>query len=175
MTTSPTARDAAETAKAVAADARDRIRAEGERAVDNARENAQTFAAERRDFASDYLGDVSDALVSAQNTLTDRGRTGAANLVHKAATEMNDLASRVHGQDVGRAISEVETFARNRPALFFGGAFALGFIVTRVLAGAGDPSRSPGYADPEARSPGHAKPEVRASAGPTAGVPQDNG
>ncbi len=156
MATSTTAKDAAETAaetaKAVASEARDRIRAEGERAVHAARDNAETFAAERRDYAADYLGDVSDALISAENTLSDRGRAGTAHMVHRAAAEVNDLAERVHGQDVGRMITEVETFARTRPALFFGGAFCLGFVLTRMFAGP-DGERTTGRSDtPEARA-----------------------
>ena len=134
MPTSPSATDAAQTAKAVASEARDRIRAEGERAVQAARENAEFFASQRRDFAADYLHDVSDALGSAETTISERGRTGTARVIRKAADEVQHLAGRVHGQDVNRMISEVETFARTRPALFFGGAFVLGFTLTRLFA-----------------------------------------
>jgi hypothetical protein len=133
MSTTRTTTGAAETAKAVAAEARERIRAEGERAVHAARENTEAFASERRDFAANYLDDVSDALGSAESTLSERGRSDTARMVHKTAGEVQHLADRVHGQDVGRLISEVETFARTRPALFFGGAFILGFALTRLL------------------------------------------
>ena len=128
---------------------RDRIRAEGERAADTARENAQTFASRQRDVAGDYLDDVTDALGAAESTLHERGRSGTARAVKGAANEVHQLANRVHGQDVGRVISEVESFARTRPALFFGGAFALGFALTRVLGTTGEPSRSTEHAIPD--------------------------
>lgn len=146
MATSPSATEAAETAKAVAAEARDRIRSEGERAVHAARQNAEALVSERRDFAADYLGDVSDALGSAEATLNERGRKGAAQLVNKAANEVQHLAGRVHGQDVGRVITEVETFARTRPALFFGGAFLVGYAAMRMLAPADDQHQSEDHA-----------------------------
>lgn len=156
MPTSPSAREAAETAKAVASDARDRIRAEGERAVHAARENAEAFASDRRDLAADYLGDVSDALGSAEQTLNDRGRSGTAHAVHRAADEVQHLAGRVHGQDVHRMISEVETFARTRPALFFGGAFVLGFALTRLLSAPGETAGATGHSTAEGQPPGTA-------------------
>jgi len=154
MPTSQSANKAAESARAAASEVRDRIRGEGERAVDTARENARTFAAQKRDFAGEYLDDVSDALGSAESTLHERGRTGTARMVQGATDEVHRLADRVHGQDVGQMITEVETFARTRPALFFGGAFALGFALTRVL---GAPSE--GSHREASRSPGHAIPD----------------
>lgn len=155
MPTSSSTNEAAETAKAVAAEARERIRAESERAVDAAKENAEAFAAKRRDFAADYLGDVSDALLSAENTLSDRGRSGAAHLVQRAANEVSHLADRVHGQDINRALEEVEGFARTRPTLFFGGAFFLGFLLTRAIAGAAAADRSPQGGHPDGPTPRH--------------------
>lgn len=163
--TSSSTSEAAETAKAVAAEARERIRAESEKAVDAAKDNAEAFATKRRDFAADYLGDVSDALLSAENTLSDRGRGGAAQLVHRAADEVSHLAERVHGQDISRAMDEVENFARTRPTVFFGGAFFLGFLLTRAIAGASGTQSSPRSEDPHGpiqRHEGYAAPQHEA-------------
>ena len=72
--------------------------------------------------------------------LWKRYRGGTAGVFHRAADEVGHLADRVHGQNVGRMVDEVEMFARTRPAVFFGGAFLLGFLATRLLTAISDDS-----------------------------------
>lgn len=134
METSSSMDRATASAKRAAADAKERARAEGERVVGEARKEAESFAGARRESVAGYLRDVSDALGSAGATLEERGRSGTARGVRIAAEEVSNLGDRVHNQDVGRAVHAVEDFARNRPGLFFGGAFLLGFAATRMLA-----------------------------------------
>lgn len=141
METSSSMDRATASAKRAAAEAKERARAEGERLVGEARSEAESFASARREVVAGYLRDVSDALGSAGATLEERGRSGTARGVRVAAEEVGNLSERVHNQDVGRAIYAVEDFARNRPGLFFGGAFLIGFAATRMLSDRSDVGR----------------------------------
>lgn len=139
-TSSSTDRGATASAKNAATEAKERVRAEGERVVGAARREAQSFAKARRDFAGDYLRDVSDALESATATLDERGRTSTAHYVGIAADQVQTMSDRVHRQDVQKVVHEIENFARTRPALFFGGAFLLGFAATRIVTDRPEPA-----------------------------------
>jgi hypothetical protein len=121
-------------AKQAAADARERLREQGGRLADTARERAEEESRRRRDDVADYLHDLADAFGSATATLEERQRKGAAYCTRRVGDEIGRMGNRVEGQDVGHFFSEVEGFARRRPALFFGGAFLLGYGLTLMLA-----------------------------------------
>lgn len=133
MQTAESATNASEALKKVTARARERVRGEGERLIEEAKEEAQGFAVERRDVAASYVGDLAAALDSATETLEARGRTGSAHYVRMAASELHRLGDKVNRQDVGRFVGEVEGFARQQPLLFFGGAFLIGYAAIRLM------------------------------------------
>ncbi len=129
------AQQAGDTLRKVTAAARGRARHEGERLIEEARDEARGFAVERRDVAASYVTDIADALDTATQVLDERGRSRSAQYVRRAADELQQLSDRVNRQDVGRWLGEIEGFARAQPLLFFGGAFLLGYAAVRFLGG----------------------------------------
>jgi hypothetical protein len=128
-----TKENAARAAKDAAKNVERQIRSTGEQACDTVKTEAERLAVERRNGIASYAHDVADALASASNTLQERGRDTAARVAHRAAEELGALSQRVEGQDVGSLLHSVEDFARNRPALFLGGAFLLSFALVRYF------------------------------------------
>lgn len=129
------AQQAGDTLKKVTAAARGKARYEGERLIEEARDEARGFAVERRDIAASYVTDVAEALDTATQILNERGRARSARYVRRAAEELQQFGDRVNRQDVGRWLGEIEAFARTQPLLFFGGAFLLGYAAVRFLGG----------------------------------------
>jgi hypothetical protein len=162
--TAANAQDPSASATTMANEARKRMRTESERLISDAREGAESFASDQRDFAADYLIDLSDALGTAGTELSGRSRTSAAHVFHRAADETRRLADRVHGQDVGRVVGELETFARTRPTVFFGGAFMLGFVATRLLVAAARSNEAGDIRDGLASPSTHADTSARGEA-----------
>jgi hypothetical protein len=80
----------------------------------------------------------------------------------QAADQVDNLAAFLNNRDVGDLLQEVEGFARRQPAVFVGGAFALGVLGARFLKSSQrnvDPRNKDGYADLE----GYSRPGYRSS------------
>lgn len=128
-----TKEDAARAVKDAAKNVERQIRSTGEQAYDTVKTEAERLAVERRNGIASYAHDVADAFASASNTLQERGRNTAAHVARRASEELGALSQRVGGQDVGSLLHSVEDFARQRPALFLGGAFLLSFALVRYF------------------------------------------
>lgn len=128
-----TTQDAARVVKQAARSVEDQLRSNGEQAYLSAKAEAERLALERRDVAASYTHDIAEAFNNASNILQERGRDTAAQVIRRAATEIDGLGRKVEGQDVSSLLHEVEAFARRRPALFLGGVFLLSFAVVRLL------------------------------------------
>jgi hypothetical protein len=60
----------------------------------------------------------------------------------KAADQVEQLAGYLQSRDVNQIVADAEGFARSRPSVFLGGAFALGFLLSRFLKSAPASSRT---------------------------------
>jgi hypothetical protein len=121
--------------RAATAEARERARVKGDELVSEARDQAHAFAVEKRDGAASYVSDLADALDRATEVLSERGRSGSAQYAQMAVRRLHELGNRVDRQNVNSWIDEVESVARERPLLVFGGAFLLGYAFMRFLGG----------------------------------------
>jgi hypothetical protein len=127
-------REFGQAAKDAASRAGDAVRQAAEDAVSAAREETEAKAAEHRDAAAAYLDDIAAAFDAAGRTLEERGRRGAAALTRSAKDNADRLRDQVSEHDIHALIDQVENFARRRPALFFGGAFLLGYAAIQFLS-----------------------------------------
>lgn len=134
--------EAAAAVKKAAKSVGDQIQTASEEAYRSVKTEAERLASQRRDGMAGYAFDLSDAIESASATLEERGRHTAAQFARRAAEEIDSLGGRVQGQDVGSLLHRVEDFAKERPALFLGGAFLLSFALIRYL-GRGDGRPAP--------------------------------
>ena len=55
-----------------------------------------------------------------------------ASAIQRGAAELNTLATSLRERDARDLLSEVQSFARQRPAVFIGGALAAGFAIARI-------------------------------------------
>ena len=119
---------------------RDQASALGRKATDGAKQlasSAQSTAQQRidrsRQDAASTLTSVASTLKSSSSQLRDGDQPMASEYIERAAQQIERVAEYVQNADMGKMMSEVEDFARRRPAVFIGSAFAAGLLAARFL------------------------------------------
>ena len=112
----------------------------GRKATDGARQlasSAQSTAKQRLDRgkqdAALTLSSVASTLLTSGSHLRDDDQPMAGEYVERAARQIERVANYMQSADVREMVSEVEDFARRRPAVFIGSAFAAGLLAARFL------------------------------------------
>lgn len=112
----------------------------GRKATEGARDVATQAQSEARNRvergkqeAATTLSSVASTLLQSGLQLRDDQQTVAGDYVEKAARQIERAANYVQNADLREMVDEVEHFARRRPALFVGSAFAAGLLAARFL------------------------------------------
>lgn len=101
------------------------------------------------------LSSVATTLLNSSSQLRDEQQGAAGEYIGKAAEQIDRLASYIQNADPAEVADNIQQFARRRPAVFIGAAFAIGVIGARFLkssrrtAVGGDRLSSPGLTDRE--------------------------
>lgn len=96
------------------------------------REKASAQLAPRRDPGTDGLNTVAGARETPSG-LRDQDHDYLAGYVDKAADHLERFSIRTKERDIGDLVNDVQNFARRRPMVFVGAAFAVGFFGSRFL------------------------------------------
>ena len=133
--------------------------------VNRVRESASTQLSRQKDRATDSLGSVAHAVRQSTQQLRDQQHDTLAQYIEQAANQLDRFSARLREKNVNELVSEAQRFARQRPALFIGSAFALGLIGARFLKSSADRegTREPERYIPQTRLPaaGYAGREAR--------------
>ena len=101
--------------------------------VDKVRERATAQLSSQKDKATDGLGTVAQAVRQTTQSLRDQQHDTVAQYVERAADQIERVSERLKNKDVGELLDDAQQLARRQPALFIGGAFALGLVGARFL------------------------------------------
>lgn len=126
------AQDVAHQAREKATEIKDQVK-------DQAREKVNTHVSQQKDRAAEGLGTVANALRQTGHNLREQDGNPVHEYMAKAADSVERLSGYLQNKSVGEIVSEVEGIARREPALFLGGAFALGLLGARFLKSSGQP------------------------------------
>jgi len=85
----------------------------------------------RKSTAADYVEQLAQTVQRSGQQFKGQ-QDWLASAIGRGAAELNTLAGTIRDKDLGQLASEVQTFARARPALFMGAALAAGFAVARL-------------------------------------------
>lgn len=99
----------------------------GHRAVDKIEDRAE----EQKERATHQLEDLARSLRTASDQLP--ADSGMARYMGLAASQADNLAGFLNNHEVADLVDDVEDFARRQPAVFLGGAFAVGMLGARFL------------------------------------------
>lgn len=139
----------------------------GRKATEGARNlasQAQSTAHERmargKQDAATTLTSVATTLLQSGMQLRDGEQPMAGEYIERAARQIERAAKYVENAEFRDMVDQVEDFARRRPAVFIGSAFAAGLLAARFLKNsrsgeqrATNRESSPRYADREVRAP----------------------
>jgi len=91
----------------------------------------------QKDAATGSLNSVAHAFRQTGEQLRDNDQVGIADYVERAAGQVEHFAGYLSKRDIRGLAQDTEQFARREPALFLGGAFALGLFAARFLKSSG--------------------------------------
>jgi hypothetical protein len=83
--------------------------------------------------AAETLNTVAQSLIISGQQLRERKQEGIGRFVDQTADRVQRVSNYLQNTDVSEMVDRTEGFARRRPALFLGGAFALGLLGARFL------------------------------------------
>ena len=101
--------------------------------VGRVRERATAQLATQKDRATDGLGSVAQVVRETTHHLRTQQHDTIAQYAEKAADQIERFSRRLKEKDVSELLSDAQQLARRQPALFIGGAFALGLLGARFL------------------------------------------
>lgn len=106
-----------------------------------------------KDRALDGISILAQSLRQTSRELDNHGQPVLGGYVETAAEQAERLAAYLKERDLGALAQDVGSFARNRPALFLGGAFVLGMMSARFFKSGANSGSRPHHRMPEPGRP----------------------
>jgi hypothetical protein len=106
--------------------------------MNQARDQVVSQLDSQKERAAGSFGSTAEALRQAAQQLRDHNEAMFAQYLESAAGYVDQFSGFLKEKNVRQMIDDVEGFARREPALFVGGAFALGFLAARFLKSSSD-------------------------------------
>jgi hypothetical protein len=97
-----------------------------------AKESARSLIEQQKTLGAEQLGGVARAVHSAAREFEDQ-LPRVAESVHNAAARLESVSSSLRNRSVDEVIGSVGRFAREQPAVFFGGAVLAGLALSRFV------------------------------------------
>jgi hypothetical protein len=101
------------------------------RIIDKVRDTAAAQLTSQKNRATDGLGSISQAVRQSTHQLRDQEHDVIAHYIEQAADQIDRFSRSLRDKDVGDLARDMQRMAQRRPALFIGGAFAVGLLGAR--------------------------------------------
>jgi hypothetical protein len=128
-------------------------------AAQEATSRAQAAIEGQKSSAADSLGVVANAFRQASHDLDDQNQRMMGQAAAWAAEGLERFSQSLRERELGTLLDQAEDLARRQPAVFVGGAVALGFVVSRFLKSSAERRRgyrSGAYGDSYGSGSGYA-------------------
>jgi ElaB/YqjD/DUF883 family membrane-anchored ribosome-binding protein len=100
---------------------------------EKATQRVESGLARGKSQAAETLNSVAQSLVTTGQQLRERKQEDVSRYVDQVADRVQRVSNYLQNTDVSEIVDRTEEFARRRPALFLGGAFAIGLLGARFL------------------------------------------
>lgn len=127
------ASETAQDAKDRAGDIKDKVKAQAQDARDRAQAEAAKGFEQGKGRVVSQVSSVAQAFRKTGEQLRDEDQGDLAGYTERIADEVEKVSGYLEGKGLRDVMGDVETFARQRPSLFVGGALALGLVAARFL------------------------------------------
>lgn len=94
---------------------------------------AKSIFEEQRDEISGGLRSVAQVLQHSSHQLQQQDQRVVARCLDKISEKIEQSSNYLSEKEVSQLVNDIESFARRRPWLFLGSAFALGYFSIRLL------------------------------------------
>ncbi|HXE58454.1 MAG TPA: hypothetical protein VNK43_10680 [Gemmatimonadales bacterium] len=128
-----TVRDAAREARDRAKQMKDRMAAELSRATGQVKERARATVDRGKGQVADQIGAIATAFQEAGARLRGERQPRLAEYTDRFAGQVDRAAAYLRSRAPRQMLDDVEALGRRNPAVFIGGAFALGLLAARFL------------------------------------------
>jgi gas vesicle protein len=105
----------------------------GQEAGRFAKEKAEQFIETGKDELANQISQVAQAFRRTGENLRDENQGALSGATEGVVTRVERLSDYLRTHRVNEMVADLEGFARQRPALFLGGAFTLGLIAARFF------------------------------------------
>lgn len=116
-------------------------------------EQVKSQLANQKHEAAQRLTPIQTALRETAQQLRKQGQGPVAQYADKTSDQVERVSGYLRETEVDEMVDEARGFARSRPALFLGGALALGFLGARFLKSSSQEAASGGNGQPVAALP----------------------
>lgn len=106
--------------------------------MDRVRQGANTQLSTQKNKATDGISNVAQAVRQTTQQLRDNRHDTIARYVDEAANQLERVSNQLRNKDIGELMRDAQQFARRRPAVFIGSAFAIGLLGARFLKSSRD-------------------------------------
>jgi len=106
--------------------------------MDQARDQVTSQLESQKERVTSTLSGVADALRQTGEQLRQQNQEPVGHLADRAADAVTRISGYLHERDIRQIVGSVESYAREQPAVFIGGAFALGLLMARFLKSSSD-------------------------------------
>ncbi|WP_027368427.1 hypothetical protein [Desulfocurvibacter africanus] len=120
-------------AQATVQQSAEHMKEEARSAAEAQKERALRMASEQKDRAIGKVNALADALRASGEQLRQKQEGQMAEYIDRASERLDSYADMLRDRDMRDMLREARQMARRNPSLFLGGAFALGFALTRFL------------------------------------------
>jgi len=116
----------------------ERLKADGSALIDDLKGHAEEFGEAQKGEFADRVGGIAEALRDTSKKLRKQEEGTVAGLTDTAADQLDRVSATLRNKDLTTMFSEASDLARSHPAIFLGGAVALGFLAGRFLRASGE-------------------------------------
>ena len=113
--------------------AKEKIQQLASQARQSAGQQVESRFSDGKQRATQTLGSVAQSLHSSSQQLRDQQQNAIGKYADQAANKIEEVSRYLENASLSNVATRVEDFARREPALFIGGAVALGFLGARFL------------------------------------------
>jgi hypothetical protein len=101
--------------------------------VGRVRDRAGEQVTTQKNRATDSMKTIAQAVRRSAQELREGQQPGLAEYIERGSDQLERLSERLKNKDLGEMLRDAQTFARQRPAVFIGSAFAAGLLAARFL------------------------------------------